>query len=80
MVINSPFPLQAASILAAISDCLGQGQNFYTIFASVLGCAISAAPDKLCWAWGSLEALGADWRNPGEHLQKDRAGGEQQTN
>lgn len=48
MVINSPFPLQAPSILAAISDCLGQGQNFYTIFALVLGCAIPAAPDKLC--------------------------------
>lgn len=45
---QSPFPLQAASISAAISDCLGQGQNFYTIFAWVSGCAISAAPDRLC--------------------------------
>lgn len=80
VVINSPFSLQAASILAAISGCLGQGQNFYTIFALVLGCAISAAPDKLCWTWGSQEAFCADWRNPGERLQKDRAGGGQQTN
>lgn len=62
VVINSPFPLQAASILALISVCLGQGKNFYTIFALVFRCAISAAPDKLCWTWGSQEAFGADWR------------------